>query len=239
MILYYIRHGDPIYNPNQLTPLGERQAEAVAKRVAVHGIDRIYSSPSNRARQTAEPLCQITKQEPLILDWADETKAFHEMAQMDELTGKLTWPFRHSVYHNILNQQDVRDLGRNWYTHPAFAGTGMGESIERIQQEVDGFLENLGYRHDHSANCYHQLRENNDRIAFFAHEGVGVAIMSCLLDVPYPMMSLRFDMTHSGVTVLHFQEEFGSVIPRVLTYSNDSHLYREGLPTKHQNRIYY
>ena len=46
MILYYVRHGDPIYNPNQLTPLGERQAEAVAKRLAVYGIDRIYSSPS-------------------------------------------------------------------------------------------------------------------------------------------------------------------------------------------------
>lgn len=28
MILHYIRHGDPVYNPNQLTALGERQAEA-------------------------------------------------------------------------------------------------------------------------------------------------------------------------------------------------------------------
>lgn len=47
MILYYIRHGNPIYQPNQLTPLGERQAEAVVKRLAVHGIDAIYTSPSN------------------------------------------------------------------------------------------------------------------------------------------------------------------------------------------------
>lgn len=50
MILYYIRHGDPIYNPNQLTPLGERQAEAAAKRLAVYGMDKIYASVSNRAR---------------------------------------------------------------------------------------------------------------------------------------------------------------------------------------------
>ena len=28
MIFYYIRHGDPIYNPNGLTPLGARQAES-------------------------------------------------------------------------------------------------------------------------------------------------------------------------------------------------------------------
>ena len=29
MLLFYIRHGEPIYDPNQLTPLGERQAEAL------------------------------------------------------------------------------------------------------------------------------------------------------------------------------------------------------------------
>ena len=81
MILYYVRHGDPIYHPNQLTALGERQAEAVARRLAVHGIDRIYSSPSNRARQTAEPLCQIAKISPEILDWSDEDRLYSEMVQ--------------------------------------------------------------------------------------------------------------------------------------------------------------
>lgn len=45
MLFFYIRHGDPIYNPNQLTPLGERQAEAVAKRLSLYSIDKIYSSP--------------------------------------------------------------------------------------------------------------------------------------------------------------------------------------------------
>ena len=38
MILYYIRHGDPIYNPDSLTPLGERQAEAIGHRLAGRGI---------------------------------------------------------------------------------------------------------------------------------------------------------------------------------------------------------
>jgi len=238
MILYYIRHGDPIYEPNQLTPLGERQAEAVAKRLAVHGMDRIYSSPSNRARQTAEPLCQILKQEPVILDWADESIAFREMSIPDG-ERKNQWPFRHSLYRNLLNRQDVRDLGRNWYTHPEFAGVKLGAPIERIQREADGFLEDLGYRHDLQANSYIQLRENTERIAFFAHEGVGTAFLSCILDIPYPIFSTRFDMSHSDVTVIHFEERFGRVIPVVLTYSNDAHLYREGLPTKHQNKIYY
>lgn len=37
MLFYYIRHGDPIYDPDSLTPLGKRQAEALGKRLATHG----------------------------------------------------------------------------------------------------------------------------------------------------------------------------------------------------------
>ena len=41
MLLFYIRHGDPIYNPDSLTPLGHRQAESVAKRLSMFGIDEM------------------------------------------------------------------------------------------------------------------------------------------------------------------------------------------------------
>lgn len=41
MILYYIRHGDPIYVPDSLTPLGVEQANALAKRFQVLGLDEI------------------------------------------------------------------------------------------------------------------------------------------------------------------------------------------------------
>lgn len=61
MLLFYVRHGDPVYNPDSLTPLGKRQAEAVAKRLAIYGIDKIYSSTSNRAYRTAMPLSELTK----------------------------------------------------------------------------------------------------------------------------------------------------------------------------------
>lgn len=50
MLLYYIRHGDPIYNPDSLTGLGHKQSEALSKRLADSGIEAVYCSPSNRAR---------------------------------------------------------------------------------------------------------------------------------------------------------------------------------------------
>ena len=105
--------------------------------------------------------------------------------------------------------------------------------------KVDAFMDALGYRHDLENNCYHVERENDQRIALFAHEGVGAAFLSCLLDIPYPMFATHFDMTHTGVTVIGFMGQNDIVLPRVMTFSNDSHLYREGLPTKHQNLYYY
>ena len=43
MLLFLIRHGDPIYEPDSLTPLGKKQAEALAKRLALYGIDRVFT----------------------------------------------------------------------------------------------------------------------------------------------------------------------------------------------------
>lgn len=55
MILYYVRHGQPIYDPDSLTELGHRQAKALSKRMAALGVDKVYCSTSNRAVLTAKP----------------------------------------------------------------------------------------------------------------------------------------------------------------------------------------
>ncbi len=39
------------------------------------------------------------------------------------------------------------------------------------------------------------------------------------------------------MTVIEFSNKAGKHIPRILQYSNDAHLYGDGLPTNYQNRI--
>ena len=95
MLLYYVRHGDPIYNPDQLTPLGKRQAEALAHRLTQHGLDEIYVSSSNRARETCMPTCEILKKEPVVLDWTKEYYAWLQMTVTME-DGRKTWGFSSS-----------------------------------------------------------------------------------------------------------------------------------------------
>ena len=239
MLLYFIRHGDPIYAPDQLTPLGERQAEAVAKRLSLHGLDRIFSSTSTRAFQTAQPTADLLKQRITLLDWCLESHAHKSFGVLND-KGIHRWWWEQQKYVDLFNSNEMRALGNQWYEHPALAEyrDQFKAGMERIQIEADAFFASLGYEHDRENNRYRAVRPNNERIALFAHEGFGVAFMSAVLDIPYPMYATRFQMSHSCVSVLEFSEQGEFVIPNVLQYSNDSHLYREGLPTKYKNQFY-
>lgn len=237
MLLYYVRHGDPIYNPDSLTPLGSRQAEAVAKRLALHGIDEIYSSSSNRAMLTSKPTCEILGKEATILDWCHEGRAA-EHFWVDNGKGGKGWVFHINEYIEKFASKEIVDLGHKWYEHPDFAEYKFKEGIEKTQKEAFDFLAKLGFTYDEQKGMYKSSKQGNKKIALFAHQGMGLLLLSIISRIPYPTFSTRFDMTHTGVTVIEFPETDGYVLPKILTLSNDSHIYREGLPTKYNNGFY-
>ena len=90
MRLYYVRHGDPIYSPDSLTPLGHAQAEALSKWFLRRPLDRVYASSSNRAVQTSLPTCRLQGKEPILCDWAHEMHAFEDFHALDA-EGKKQW----------------------------------------------------------------------------------------------------------------------------------------------------
>lgn len=237
MILYYVRHGDPIYNPDSLTPLGERQAEAVAKRLCAHGIDEIYSSTSNRALLTAKPTCEITGKQAIPLDWCHEMHAGKDFF-VDNGSGAKSWVFHQQRYIEKFASKEIVDLGAKWYEHPDFSNMTFKEGIERTSRQAFEFLSKLGFTYDQEKGMYKSSKQGNRRIALFAHQGFGLLFLSVISLIPYPTFCTRFDMTHTGVTVIEFPETDGYVLPKILTLSNDSHIYREGLPTKYNNGTY-
>ena len=238
MLLFYVRHGDPIYDPDQLTPLGKRQAESVAKRLAMYGIDEIYSSTSNRAMETAHPLCEYLNKELKTLDWMHESKARDEMTITWE-EGYRTWCWSHPQSAHIMARRDLREMGDRWYEHPELAKYDLGRCPKRVGGELDKWLSSFGLEHDRELGLYKVTADvKNKRIALFAHEGVGKVFLSELLDIPFPYVSIHLDMKHTGITVITFDEGIkfnynGYARARILTLSNDSHLYRDGLPTRH------
>lgn len=232
MLLYIIRHGDPIYETDSLTDRGRVQAEAVGKRMLAARIDRIYSSPMGRAKETAEPACRLLGLEKHIEDWTHEIE--------DE---RLT-PFPDGIMKSITRVQNTyyRENGNiNLSYEDSYKAQGINQSnmrsaVDFIESNGRAFLEKLGYREENGV--YRILRPNEERIALFCHAAFARAWLSVLLHIPIHIMWASFEYTHTGVTVIEFKNnENGVTAPRCLCYSDVSHLYSEGLDLKYNNGI--
>ena len=239
MLLFYVRHGDPNYENDSLTPLGQQQAEAVVARMERIRPDRLFCSNLNRAYLTAKPTADRFGKEITRVDFLDEKQAYLDMRCLCKNgmygDGKYSWGMDIPEYRVLFASPEVRRMDREWYRHPAFDDhPTFGVCMERVQKGTDAFLASLGYRHDHERCCYIAERPSDERIAVFAHQGVGLIFLSALLDIPYPQMCTRFNISHSGITVIDFAGE-GIVVPRVLQLSNDSHLFASGMTTKYNN----
>ncbi len=237
MLLFILRHGDPIYNPDSLTEKGHLQAAALAKRLALYGIDKIYSSPMIRARETARPTEILLNKKAEIEEWASES-ALYKQYSIPVGEGS-RWIF-HGPERNLLRSPEVLKMGLKWYEHPLFDRIDGKGGYERILKHSDEFLLRHGYRHDRENCRYIAENHNDERIAMFCHQGFGISWLATMLDIPLPVIWAGFDYSHTGMTVVEFEPDSnGIVLPMVLTLSNDSHLYKEGLPTKYNNRIYF
>lgn len=235
MLLFYVRHGHPTYNPDCLTEAGFKEAEALVCRMKRIKPDKIFASTSTRAIQTAEPTAKYLGKEITLLDWCNEGHAwkdFHVSVEKEDGDTLHTWCFGYRPIRELFASKEMRDLGEKWYTHPAVEKYNFGKGVNRVQNETYAFLEELGYRH--TENGYEAIRPNNDRIALFAHQGFGMAFLSAVLDIPYNQIASHFDMTFTGITVIDFGGE-GKVIPRMLQLSNDSHLFASDMETIYNN----
>lgn len=237
MLFYLIRHGDPDYSTDSLTPLGRRQAEAVARRLSVHGLDRIYSSPMGRARQTAQPTAEVLRLPVGIEDWTSETLAWADLTVKGE-DGKTLWVHDRFARREFYETERPLLTMDNWAEMPSVAGTNVKEGIARIQTASDEFFARHGYVRD--GVSYRIDRPTDERIALFAHGGFGVAFVSVLLGIPPQFVMSAFDIPHCGISIFHFANNAdGWTQPRCLCYSDTSFQYEDRLPMKYDNTIRY
>lgn len=231
MLLYIIRHGDPIYVTDSLTEKGKLQAEAVGKRIASSGINRIFSSPMGRARMTAEPACRLLGLDYTVEEWAHEIE--------DE---RLT-PFPDGKLKSVslLQNTHYRENGNidlpydRAYEAQGFSESHMKEAVARIEAGGREFLERLGYKEENGV--YRILRANEEKVALFCHSAMARAWLSTLLHIPIHMMWSSFDYHHTGVTIINFKNNMdGFTAPQCLCYSDMSHLYAHGPDMQYGNK---
>ena len=237
MLLFIIRHGDPIYNPDSLTPKGHLQAKALAKRLALHGLDKIYASPLIRAQQTATPTSELLGLPIITEEWTSEGLAAKDFFVTRYDSGKQGWVFHHNQTE-LRNDKTVNLTSENWYEADIFKkySNDFKAGYKRITDASDEFLSRHGYERDGS--IYKITQPNNERIAVFCHQGFGTTWLSHLLGIPPHLFWSSFDISHSSVTVLEFSNyENGFTVPRCISLSDLSHVYADRLPFEYNNTI--
>ena len=232
MLLYIVRHGDPIYETDSLTERGKLQAEAVGKRMYDARIDRIFSSPMGRARETAEPACRMLGLKKQIEEWTHEI-GDERLTPYPDGNLKSVTLLQNTLY---LENGNINLPYERSGECPGFSESGMLMATEEIEKNGNAFLERLGYRAENGV--YRILRPNEEKVALFCHAAFGRAWISRLLHIPLHIMWASFQYTHTGVTVIEFQNNAdGFTAPRCLCYSDVSHLYAAGLDLRHDNRV--
>lgn len=230
MLLYIIRHGHPDYETDTLTELGRLQAEAVGKRIAKSKIDRIYTSPMGRARQTAEPACRLLGLEYQVEEWTREVDQEQYTLYPDGVRKPLS-----GMQNTLARGTDELDLpfSRSFECR-AVAPSGMKEKYDFIRRSGDEFLERLGYREENGV--YRILRPSEEKVAVFCHALFGMTWISALLRIPFHIMWTGFCYSHTGVTIIEFANNAdGWTAPKCLSYCDLSHIYAEGLPMLYDN----
>lgn len=233
MLLYIIRHGIPNYATDSLTPDGQKQAEAVARRLAVHGIDAVYASPLGRAKQTAEPTCKRLGLTMQIEPWMSEGTAWtHFCCEMPN--GQSTWAFnqRSLLLGQEAHYRDEDSFHRGFYRDDALAAQGASE----LAAASDDFLARLGYTRLGDGNAYRVTAGSDRRIAAFCHQGFGLHWLSHLLHIPYHIFTATFDISHTGLSIIRFSGE-EIAYPQCLCLSDLSHIYGDELPLRYHDHL--
>lgn len=160
--IYLIRHGEtpttgkvlPGRAPGlHLSERGRGQAEAVAARLP--RVDAVYSSPLERARETAAPTCERLQKELLLDDSLLE-------ADFGEWTGKSLTDL------STLPEWQVVQKRPSEFRFPG------GESFVEMQQRVVGCLRAIAARHPGEAvACFSHADPIKAALAYFTGRGWG------------------------------------------------------------------
>lgn len=222
MRIYIIRHADPDYANNTITPHGHNEAKALAKRMQKEGINKIYTSPLGRAVDTAKYTSELLGIEPNIEEWARE----HPNLSIEFDGGK--W-FAINLHGQYI-REDLSVLERNsWHKLPHFSNIDVLGTYNYVVKNSDEFIRRHGYKRiDGKYKC---INPNTDKIAVFCHGGLGLTWLSHLLEIPLPLMWAGFWLPPTSVTTILLDRRLPDwAVPRCLSLGDTSHLYEAGLP---------
>lgn len=214
--LVIVRHGDPDYARDGLTPRGRLEASALSKSLWQLEPTALYSSPLGRARQTASFTAEALGLDVEILDW---------VAELDSLVD----------LEGLAAQKAAWDLPGSWVRDDAAAPSRWSRLPETVHRKVAGELGRVAVGSDELLARYGLVRVPEGyrvqpefgagRIVVFCHGGLGLTWLAHLLDLPVERVWAGFYLAPSSVTRIRFERRTaGLAVPRALRVGDLGHL---------------
>jgi broad specificity phosphatase PhoE len=218
MEVLFVRHGQPEWirdgmavDDPPLTELGQRQAEALADRLAGVELDEILVSPLVRAQQTAAPLLVRSGREAETVPWLAEIGAPRWEGTPTE------------VIERIFREEWTRPLEELWDGLPG--GESFRDFHARVVSGLDSMLGEAGATRTSQAPPLWTLDHPARRILVVAHAGTNATALGHLLGIPpVPWEWERFVSFHASVSVVRPLEISGAHSFSLLRFSDTDHL---------------
>lgn len=228
MILYIVRHGDPDYAHDSLTEKGFEQAERLSMRMARKNIDDFYVSPLGRAKRTVEPTLRRVNKEAKVLDWIRE---FPANVNNEPFRGELgeepkslcPWDIPDWYWKRFPESFSPTE----WQKVPVFRDSKVPQVYESTKESLWELLGTYGLQSDGNLFRAAPSYDPEKRIAFFCHQGMGLALVSILTCTPLPVAFMNYFLSPSSVTKVEFRPTRGrtDLISAKVMYLGDlSHL---------------
>lgn len=217
-----IRHAEPDYSLDSLTPKGRVEAELLSRRLMRYDIRDFYVSPLGRARDTAAFTLDKLERKAEILPWLREFMGSYP----DPETGKrriVAWDVKPRIWTAFPGVTDIR----SWCNAPVFKDGNVREIWQQTICGVDELLSRYGYVKDGPVwRC-----EDNQAftIALFCHFGISMAVLGYLTDISPMVLWHRTLCLPSSVTEVVTEERTkGEVSFRMTKLGDLTHLEAAG-----------
>jgi len=221
MRIIFVRHGEPDYARDCLTPTGKRQAAAAARRLEREGIQEIYASPMGRAHETAQSTADLLGLPITTLEF------MHEISWGGGNTPENGHPWTLSDW--MISREDFDFYHSDWREHPYFAENIAVQYLDAISSQFDAFLLTQGYRHE--GTRFFCETDEQKTIAVFSHGGSGACVLSHLLALPFPYVCTVMPYEFTSIIILEFPVSRGEYVhPRIELCTHPGRFQRTGVP---------
>jgi len=219
MRLYIIRHAEPAYPEDALTERGHEQARALAHRLAAAGLDRVYTSPLDRARETARYTAERLGLALEVEPWTRELEDW--WVRGDDGAEVPVWQVDAGAIRALAPRLRLDD----WHRFPPFDAPWLGSAFARLSLDADAFAARQGYVRDGA--CYRATGDGPRRAAVFCHGGLALTWLAHLLAIPPPLVWAGFTLPPASVTTVVFEAlPGGRALPRCHGLGDVTHLER-------------